>query len=449
MTSKAYIVEYSLIGSFLIGGLSVQARDVMVWLEPEMFETYQLGAIYNDIRSQAKKDNLIDIVLLNQDFGADFALLAEIAKNTASAANLNGYAEKVRSAWINRQAVKFFLEVASGLKAVRTDDEITSIAADGLQKIQSLLTARANVVPVVMGELLETYLDVFEQRTKKDFSQRLLYTGLQGVDNALGGINNNDLVVVAGRPGTGKTEFALTLTRNIVEKKGSVLFFSLEMGNIQLMDRLLSAGTGIAVQSLREARGIEDYQYVQIANFIERTQDHKLYFVDRSGLSEREICAIAERHLDKGPLSAIVIDYLGLINHSCKSDSPVQQITETTWALKTFAKNFNVPIILLSQLNRKVDERANKRPVNSDLRDSGSIEQDADRIIMLYRESAYTKNNDNPYSEAIVTKNRFGELATAYMRFEKGHFVDCDQAEADRFCTEKRMSSSRKSERGI
>ncbi|MGV7078459.1 replicative DNA helicase [Testudinibacter sp. P80/BLE/0925] len=449
MTDRIHTIEYSLVGSFLIGGLSARARDVMVWLEPEMFGSHYLGEIYNNIRNQARKDNLIDIVLLNQDFGADFALLAEIAKNTASAANLNGYAEKVRSAWINRQAVKFFLEAASNLQAARTDEETTNIAADGLQKMQSLLEARANIVPVAMGELLETYLEVFEQRSKKDFSQRLLYTGLQGVDNALGGINNNDLVVVAGRPGTGKTEFALTLTRNIVEKKGSVLFFSLEMGNIQLMDRLLSAGTGIAVQSLREARGIDDHQYAQIANFIERTQEHKLYFVDRSGLSEREICAIAERHLDKEPLSAIVIDYLGLINHSCKSDSPVQKITETTWALKTFAKNFNVPIILLSQLNRKVDERADKRPVNSDLRDSGSIEQDADRIIMLYRESAYTKNNDNPYSEAIVTKNRFGDLATAYMRFEKGHFVDCDQAEANRFCTEKPMNNTRKTGRGI
>ena len=98
--------------------------------------------------------------------------------------------------------------------------------------------------------------------------------------------------------------------------------------------------------------------------------------------------------------------------------------------LKTFSKNFNVPIILLCQLNREVDSRAVKRPTNSDLRDSGSIEQDANQIIMLYREGAYKANTDNPYSEAIITKNRFGELGTAYMRFDKGHFVDCDQAKA-------------------
>ncbi|MCU0107825.1 DnaB helicase C-terminal domain-containing protein, partial [Rodentibacter caecimuris] len=114
-----------------------------------------------------------------------------------------------------------------------------------------------------------------------------------------------------------------------------------------------------------------------------------------------------------------------------------QAIANSMSKLKMFAKNFNIPLILLCQLNRDVDSRAVKRPTNSDLRDSGAIEQDASQIIMLYREGAYKADTDNPYSEAIITKNRFGELGTAYMRFEKGHFVDCDQAQAYQFINEK------------
>ena len=133
-----------------------------------------------------------------------------------------------------------------------------------------------------------------------------------------------------------------------------------------------------------------------------------------------------------------MIDYLGLMDHKQGNNiNLTQAIANSMSKLKTFSKNFNIPIILLCQLNREVDSRAVKRPANSDLRDSGSIEQDASQIIMLYREGAYKADTDNHYSEAIITKNRFGELGTAYMKFDKGHFVDCDQAKAYQDLNEK------------
>ena len=290
-----------------------------------------------------------------------------------------------------------------------------------------------------MGELVDSYVDVLEKRSKSDFKERLLYTGIEAVDNILGGINSTDIVIVAGRPGTGKTEFSLTVTRNIAKNHGSVLFFSLEMGNFQLVDRLLSATGGVSVKKLRNPAELDEGDYHRLTNALQEVRSQDVYFVDRGGLSADEICAITENYIsEKGAPSVVVIDYLGLMNHKQERGvNLTQAIANSMSKLKAFTKNFNIPIILLCQLNRDVDSRAVKRPANSDLRDSGSIEQDASQIIMLYREGAYKADCDNPYSEAIVTKNRFGGLGTAYMKFDRGHFLDCDQAQAYQFINEK------------
>ncbi|THA00496.1 replicative DNA helicase [Rodentibacter pneumotropicus] len=438
MQNITYDLEYSLVGALLSGGLSPQSREVMSWLEPEMFETFQLGALYGNIRKQARKDDLIDILMLSQDYGENLANLAEMANQTPYSGNLSGYAKKVHRAWINRSAQQTMLKMAGELANAR-DEQVNEITQRALNQIQKLLVSKTEIKPVAMGELMDSYVDVLEKRSKSDFKERLLFTGIEAVDNVLGGINSTDIVVVAGRPGTGKTEFSLTLTRNIAKNKGSVLFFSLEMGNFQLVDRLLSATGQVGVKKLRNPQELDELDYNRLTYAITEVRHQQVYFVDRGGLSADEICAISESHSSEvGKLSAIVIDYLGLIDHKQERGMNLSQaISNTMNKLKTFTKNFKIPIILLCQLNRDVDGRAVKRPANSDLRDSGAIEQDASQIIMLYREGAYKADTDNPYSEAIITKNRFGELGTAYMRFEKGHFVDCDQAQAHQFINEK------------
>ncbi|KAL0981673.1 replicative DNA helicase [Haemophilus influenzae] len=438
MTSKIYDLEYSLVGAFLNGGLSPQAREVMSWLEPEMFATFQLGALYGNIRKQARKDDLIDILLLAQDYGENFANLAELAGGYAYSGNILGYAKKVHSAWVNRTVQQALLKMAGELANAK-EEQVSQITQNALNQIQKLLVSKTEIKPIAMGELVDAYVDVLEKRSKSDFKERLLYTGIEAVDNILGGINSTDIVIVAGRPGTGKTEFSLTVTHNIAKNHGSVLFFSLEMGNFQLVDRLLSATGGVSVKKLRNPAELDEGDYHRLTSALQEVRSQDVYFVDRGGLSADEICAITENHIsEKGAPSAIVIDYLGLMNHKQERGvNLTQAIANSMGKLKTFAKNFNIPIILLCQLNRDVDSRAVKRPANSDLRDSGSIEQDASQIIMLYREGAYKADCDNPYSEAIVTKNRFGGLGTAYMKFDRGHFLDCDQAQAYQFINEK------------
>lgn len=432
MRNGIYDLEYSLVGAFLNGGLSPQAREVMSWLEPEMFATFQLGALYGNIRKQARKDDLIDILLLAQDYGENFANLAELASGYAYSGNILGYAKKVHSAWVNRTAQQALLKMAGELANAK-EEQVNQITQNALNQIQKLLVSKTEIKPIAMGELVDSYVDVLEKRSKSDFKERLLYTGIEAVDNILGGINSTDIVIVAGRPGTGKTEFSLTVTRNIAKNHGSVLFFSLEMGNFQLVDRLLSATGGVSVKKLRNPTELDEGDYHRLTSALQDVRSQDVYFVDRGGLSADEICAITENHIsEKGAPSVVVIDYLGLMNHKQE-----RGIANSMSKLKAFTKNFNIPIILLCQLNRDVDSRAVKRPANSDLRDSGSIEQDASQIIMLYREGAYKADCDNPYSEAIVTKNRFGGLGTAYMKFDRGHFLDCDQAQAYQFINQK------------
>lgn len=354
-----FSVEYSLIGSFLVGGLSADAREVMTWLEPEMFANTNLGAIYRNIRKHARKDNMIDMVILNSDFGEDFATMAEIANSTFATSNLKGYAQKVRNAWVNRTAQKSMLDLAAKLQTAH-ESQVESITEQALSEIQKLLVTKTEVKPVLMADLVDSYADVLEKRTASDFSNRLLYTGIQAVDDILGGIDSTDIVVVAGRPGTGKTEFSLTVARNIAANNGSVLFFSLEMGNMQLLDRILSAQGGVSVKKLRNPKELDEMDYNRLANALGEIKKHDIYFVDRGGLSAEEIKAITENHINSvGAPSAIVIDYLGLMNHNEGANSnKAQAIGNTMSALKAFAKNINIPIILLCQLNREADGKS-------------------------------------------------------------------------------------------
>ena len=434
---KSYEVEQQTIAALLAGGLKPAAREVISWLTPEMFNNNAFAGIFAAIRKQALNDALIDIVMLNVDYNQDLTTLAEIANKAVAVGNLCGYARKVRHYHLIRSAQKTMTELAAEIaKPTTSEAAAEKVTVKAIEQLKQLLATNEDVKPVHMPELLDKYIDVLEARQASAFDARLLKTGIDAVDEIIGGINPTDLTVIAGRPAMGKTEFALTITRNVAKANGNVLFFSLEMGNNQLMDRIISAETGVSVKKLRSV-DLMEYEFGKITQEIHELKDQDIYLVDKGGLSANQITAIAERHIEEtGEISAIVIDYLGLMDHGNVAAANKTTLIEASLnTLKTFAKNTNVPVILLSQLNRDVDARANKRPMSSDLRDSGAIEQDASQIIMLYRERAYDENSDNEYSEAIVTKNRFGETGTAYMLFDKGHFIDCDQAQAHQKAT--------------
>lgn len=429
LKNTTYEVEYSLIGCLLKSGLNSAARDVTSWLTPEMFSTFQLGQIYSAIQRQALKDSMIDILLLSSNYGQDFSILAEITKKTYGVANLAAYAEKVRQYYQRRESQRIFLDIATELNSSR-DEKLDEIASKGLSLISRLLSRGGKVKPVEMETLIDGYAELFQERTKPEFKDRLLFTGVQALDDKLQGINETDICIIAGRAGNGKTETAITFTKNIIEAGGSVLFFSLEMSKEQIMDRLVASASGLNSSKIRNPERMSDEDFALLGHGMTRLQDKKLFIVDKGGLTMDQIIAISEEHIQEhGKPNAIVIDYIGLVRHGALDGriNRTYQIGESMEKLKTFCKDNHSPVFLLAQLNRNAD---GSRPTNADLRDSGSLEQDASQIIMVHNQRDKDTNEPHKYTEWIVTKNRFGESGTVYVEFKNGQFVECDQATA-------------------
>ena len=288
MSVKSLELEAMTIGCLLKGGLTTQARGVLDWLKPEMFAVFKLGEMFSAIRKQAAKDNLIDLMLLSTDYNISLADLAEVSKAVASSANLTGYAEKVRQLYQRRTASKIFLEVAGELNTAR-DEQLDEITANGLQTLSRLLSNTGKIEPVAMGDLLEGYLEVFKERSNPANKHHRLYTDITALDEMLGGIEDTDICIVAGRPGSGKTETAITLTRNILARGESVLFFSLEMSREQIVERLIAASSGVSSSLLRNPLRMDDEHFAKMGEALDRLQAQSLYIVDKGGLSMDQI----------------------------------------------------------------------------------------------------------------------------------------------------------------
>jgi replicative DNA helicase len=262
-----------------------------------------------------------------------------------------------------------------------------------------------------------------------------LSSGLIDLDKKLSGFNKSDLVVIAGRPSMGKTALALNIALNIAQANYKVGFFSLEMSKDQLSFRLLSLDSGINSMHLREGR-IKEEDYNSLRRKAERFLDINLFVDDTPALSIGSLNSRAKRLKGQQGVDIIFIDYLQLIRSNTRYDNRVLEISEITQGLKALAKELNVPVIALSQLSRAVEQRQDKRPILSDLRDSGTIEQDADVVMFIYREEYYlsrsipdlgTKEYDNwqskmdkirNISELFIAKHRNGPIGTVHMYYD-------------------------------
>lgn len=261
-------------------------------------------------------------------------------------------------------------------------------------------------------------------------------TGLPELDDTLSGLNKGCLYVVAGRPGMGKTAFALTVAANVARDRKPVLFFSLEMTDEQLCHRLIARATGIAAQDLMRGR-LPGNDFVRITEAQGLMAGWPLTICDKPGLTVDRITALAHVFAKEQKPAMVVIDHLAIISARDPATPRVQQITEMTMALKCLAKELDCPILLLHQLSRAVETRDDKRPGKSDLRDSGSVEQDADAIMLLYRHEYYLRYDPRQYAsddsymkwmdehdrakgkaEVIVAKNRFGIERTIHLSFD-------------------------------
>lgn len=266
---------------------------------------------------------------------------------------------------------------------------------------------------------------VFEDLQKK-YEQKSAITGIptqyHDFDNMTAGLQNSDLIIMAGRPSMGKTAFALNVAlRAAARAEAPTVVFSLEMSMEQLMTRLLAVQAKVGLQNLRTGY-IEDDDWQKLYGAADVLAKAPLFIDDTPALSTLELQARCRRLKAEHGLSLVIIDYLQLMRASGRTDSREQEISEISRTLKALAKELHVPVIALSQLNRKVEERTDKRPMMSDLRESGAIEQDADIIVFLYRDAAYNKAEDNPlknHAEIIIAKQRNGPVGKCELFFKK------------------------------
>jgi replicative DNA helicase len=351
------------------------------------------------------------------------AYLGEIANATPSAANIRRYAEIVRERAVLRKLVSAGDEIAAnalnpaGRDAKQLLDEaeqkVFEIAEMGARSLKGF----ESVTPL-LGKVVDRIQELYDKENPSDITG--VPTGFHDLDKMTSGLQPGDMIVVAGRPSMGKTAFALNIAEHVgVEQRLPVAIFSLEMSGPQIATRLLSSSGRLDQTRIRTGRlSDEDWDKMTVA--LGKLHDAPIHIDETGAINVTDLRARARRlHRQCGKLGLIVIDYLQLMSGSGNSiENRATEISEISRSIKALAKELEVPIIALSQLSRKVEERNEKRPLMSDLRESGAIEQDADIIFMMYREEYYKPDTqDKGVAEVIIGKHRNGPTGTVKLTF--------------------------------
>jgi replicative DNA helicase len=385
-------------------------------------------AIFRTISQLAHRDNVFDALTVAAAVKGQTRVAAngelslyvyELANNTPSVANIVAYADIVRERSILRQLISISNSVADTAfnPQNRPSQEILAEAESKLYKIaqQGARNSEPRRISTFMAEATER-LDALYKSGKP-----LLGTssGFIDLDEQTSGLQKGDLIIVAGRPSMGKTAFAMNIAENIaLAEKLPILVFSMEMPGESLAIRLISSLGRIDQHRLRSGK-LENNDWSRITSTVAQLAEVSMFIDDTAALSPSEIRSRARRIArEQGGLGLIVVDYLQLMQVPGFKDNRSLEISEISRSLKTMAKELNVPVVALSQLNRGLEQRTEKRPLMSDLRESGAIEQDADLILFIYRDEVYDKNSrDKGKAEIIIAKQRNGPIGNLFLTF--------------------------------
>ena len=368
-------------------------------------------------------DRLDSKNLLTRAGGKNY--LIELASSSPSAANLETYAELIRQKSISRKLMKINSEIAELIVNPQGKDA-SGLLDEAESKIFSLNdeAERTSTNIQTLENLIEKSIDRLNELSQSGSSLIGFSSGFKDLNKQTQGLQRGDLIVVAGRPSMGKTSFAMNIAENFLlneDVKGGVLVFSLEMPGESLTTRLLASHAKINQQNVRSA-SLSNEELKRFMDSSSKLRELPLYIDDSSLLSPMELRARARRvsRQEEYGLSLIVVDYLQLMQLPGSTENRVNQISEISRSLKALAKELNVPVIALSQLNRAVEQRPNKRPMMADLRDSGAIEQDADLILFIYRDEVYNEDSEEGNkAEIIIGKQRNGPIGTVNLSFLK------------------------------
>ncbi|ADV85356.1 replicative DNA helicase [Vibrio vulnificus] len=387
--------------------------------------------IFDAIKSILEENKPLDLITLSEhlerreqleDVGG-FAYLADLAKNTPSAANINAYADIVAERALVRNLISVANEIAdAGYDPQgRSSEDLLDLAESKVFAIAEERTSE-NEGPQNVDSILEKTLERIELLYKSPQDGVTgVDTGFTDLNKKTAGLQGSDLIIVAARPSMGKTTFAMNLCENAaMDQDKPVLIFSLEMPAEQIMMRMLASLSRVDQTKIRTGQ-LDDEDWARISSTMGILMEKKnMYIDDSSGLTPTEVRSRARRVArEHGGLSMIMVDYLQLMRVPALSDNRTLEIAEISRSLKALAKELNVPVVALSQLNRSLEQRADKRPVNSDLRESGSIEQDADLIMFIYRDEVYNPDSAlKGTAEIIIGKQRNGPIGSVRLTFQ-------------------------------
>ncbi len=383
--------------------------------------------IFHAIESMADAGHPFDVITLSERLGergeldevGGLAYLGEVAKNTPSAANIKAYAGIVRE----RAVLRALIQVGSAIAdtAYNPEGRNTEELLEHAEKLVFEIAEkgarhRGGFLPI--KELLVAAVDRIDTLFQQDSAITGVATGFSDLDELTSGLQRSDLVIVAGRPSMGKTSFAMNMAEHAaIRDKVPVAVFSMEMPGEQLAMRLMSSLGRIDQHKVRTGK-LGDDDWPRLTSAVGLLAEAPVFIDDTPALNPTELRARARRLKREHDLGLIVIDYLQLMQVPGASENRATEISEISRGLKALAKELNVPVIALSQLNRSLEQRPNKRPVMSDLRESGAIEQDADVIVFIYRDEVYNDESpDKGSAEIIVAKQRNGPIGTIRLTF--------------------------------
>jgi len=427
--------EQAIIGSLL---LEAEAWDqVADLLNSTDFYKPQHQVIYKAILDLHHKNNPVDLITVSNHLqtlgeignagGTEY--MVELVGKTISSANITTYAHIVREKSLLRKMIHAGSEIIE--KSYGEDFSDVNVFIDQAEeKFYKIGEAKKTEGLTNPMDVVRTSIEKIEDLYKRKTDITGVATGFNMLDRMTSGLHGGELIIVAARPSMGKTAFCLNLAQHMALRQNkTVAFFSLEMSKESVMMRLLASEARINMKDIRSGR-ISDSAWPKLISSAGHISESKLYIDDSSGISPLEVRTRARRLKAQGQLDIIMIDYLQLMDLKQKVESRERAVSEISKTLKTIAKELDIPVIALAQLNRGVEGRTEKRPMLSDLRESGSIEQDADLIMMLYREDYYDKENPDAHgnAEVIIGKQRNGPTGTVKLRWEAefGRFRDSD-----------------------
>jgi len=419
--------EQSVIGGLMLDKNAWDKIGDLVSEEDFYRRDHQL--IFRAIASMSSKGEPCDVVTLSEwlnkqnllDDAGGLGYLGTLAKNTPSAANIKAYADIVRERSVLRQLITVGNEISNSAYQTegRSSEELLDSAETEVFKIAEMgAKGKKTVIPI--RDLLTKAVNRIETLFHQDNPITGVPTGWKEFDEKTSGLQNSDLIIVAGRPSMGKTSFAMNIAEHAVIKGGvPTAIFSMEMSGEQLAMRMFSSLGRIDQSKVRSGKlSDDDWPRLTSAVSLLAADESQLFIDDTPALSPNELRARARRIKREHGLGLIIIDYLQLMQVNGTKENRTNEISEISRSLKALAKELEVPVVALSQLNRSLEQRPNKRPVMSDLRESGAIEQDADVIAFIYRDEVYNEDSpDKGIAEIIIGKQRNGPIGTTRLTF--------------------------------